>query len=204
MTWESLLRQAGAIEVHSFDGLVDIALALLCLSTIESGSVALIGTGGGASVVGADECEEAGLTVSPLPKEAVKALSRFIPREGTSLWNPLDLPWGQTSQELQKTIAIVASCRQIASLIIHLEVDSILHFFGWSELTKITDAIVAAARDCIKPVTVALRTSGFPEAVKPTLEQQQVLVAAGIPAYPTIRRAAQAISRILQHQRSIA
>lgn len=200
--WESLLRQAGAIEVHSFDELVDVALAFLYLSAIEGSSVALIGMGGGAGVVGADECEEAGLTVPPLPEEVMDALRRFTPQEGTSLRNPVDSAFGQSRQQLQETIAIVASCHEIASLIIHLDVDTFLHFFGERELTNTTDAMIRAARDCVKPVIVVLRTSAFPEAVKAILEHQRVLVAAGIPVYPTIHRAAQAISRVLQHQRS--
>lgn len=204
MVWESLLRQAGAIEVHSFDELVDVALAFLCLPAIQGNSVALIGTGGGVSVVGADECEEVGLTVPPLPDEMVEALSRFTPPEGTGLRNPVDLPFGQSRRQLQETIAVVASCHEIASLIIHLEIDSFLHFFGEGELTKTSNAIIAAARDCAKPVIVALRSSAFPEAVKVISEQQQVLVTAGIPVYPTVRRAAQAISTVLRHQSSRA
>lgn len=202
--WASVLRQAGAIEVRSFDELLDATLAFLCLPAPEHSGVALIGTGGGPGVVGADECEDAGLIVPPLPGEAVEALRRFIPQEGTSLQNPVDSPFGfgQTRQQLQETIAIVASCPEIACLIIHIEIDTLLHFLGERELANTTEAITGAARDCAKLVTVVLRTSGFPEAVKTILEQQQVLVEAGIPVYPTMRRAAQAIGKVIQYQRS--
>lgn len=202
--WASALRQAGAIEVQSLDELLDVAMAFLCLPALEHSGVALIGAGGGPGVVGADECEDAGLTVPPLPEEAVEALRQFNPQEGTSLRNPVDshFGFGQTRQQLQETMAIIGSCPEIASLIIHLGIDSILHFLGRRELANATNAIAEAARDCARPVTMVLRTSGLPEATKVILEEQRGLVAAGIPVYPTIRRAAQAISKILQYQHS--
>jgi acyl-CoA synthetase (NDP forming) len=202
MIWESALRQAGAIEVHSLDELVDVTLAFQCLPVIESNGVALIGAGGGTGVIGADECEEAGLAVPPLPEETMRSLHRFIPQEGTGLRNPVDTPFRQTGQQFQETIAIVASRREIACLIIHLQIDNFLQLFGERELANWTNALVAIARDCTKPVIVVLRTSAFPEAVKAILEQQLILVPAGIPVYPTIRRAAQAISMVLRQQRS--
>jgi len=202
--WESVLRQAGAIEVRSFEELLDVALAILCLSAPASGGVALIGTGGGPSVVGADECEDVGLTVPPLPEHVVEALRQFVPQEGTSVQNPFESPFGfgQSRQQLQETMALIASCREIASLIIHLEIDTLLHFRGEKELSTITDALISAALDCPKPVIVVLRTSGLPEDLRAILEQQQALVSCGIPVYPTIRRAAIAISKVLEYQRS--
>jgi len=202
--WESLLRQAGAIEVHSLDELVDVALAFHCLPTIESGNVAAICTGGGPGVVSADECEGAGLNMPALPERAVKALRRFIPQEGTGLRNPLDLPFNneQTSQQLQETIAIVASCTEISSIIINLEIDNLPYLRNENRLTKITTAITAAARDCGKPLVAVLGNSGLPETIKVVLEQQRLLVAEGIPVYPSIRRAARAINRVLKYKRS--
>ena len=200
--WKSMLRQAGAIRVHNFDELLDVALAFLYLSKIERGSVALIGVGGGPGVIGADECEEVGLTLPPLPAEAMEAIRQFTPQEGTSQRNPIDSPFRQSYQQFRETIAIVASCREIASLIIHLPVVSIVRLLGEGQLTSATEAIIAAARDCVKPMTVVMRTSASPEAVKAMLKEQQALMAAGIPVYPTVRRAARAISSVLQYRLS--
>ncbi|MFC2069777.1 acetate--CoA ligase family protein [Chloroflexota bacterium] len=200
--WESLLRQAGAVEVHSLDELVDAALAFLYLTSIRSGDIAVICTGGGPGVISADECERAGLTMPPLPEEAVKALRRFIRQEGTGLRNPLDLPFinEQTPQQLHKALGIVASCPEIDSLIVNLEIDIVAFLRDEKRLTKITTAIIAASRDCGKPVSVVLSTSGFPETLKIVLEQQRLLMAAGIPVYPSISRAARAINRVLQYK----
>ncbi|MFC1966840.1 acetate--CoA ligase family protein [Chloroflexota bacterium] len=204
MIWESMLRQAGAIEIHALDELIDVALAFLCLPAIESGDVAVICTGGGLGVISADECEEAGLTVPPLPEKAVKALRRFVPPEGTGIRNPLDLPFRRDRiiKQLQDTLAIVASCPEIASLIVYIEIDNLAYLRSKEIFTNTTATIVEAARDYGKPVIVVLGTDGCPETVKAILEQQRTLVAAGIPVYPSMRRAARAISRVLQYKQS--
>lgn len=204
MIWESMLRQAGAIEVHALDEFIDVALAFRCLPAIERGEVAVICAGGGLGVISADECEVAGLTLPPLPERAVKALRRFVPQEGTGLRNPLDLPFrhDRIIKQLQDTLAIVAPCPEIASLIIYIEIDNLAYLRSKEILANTTAAIVEAARDYGKPVIVVLGTGGFPETVKLILEQQRTLVAAGIPVYPSMRRAARAISRVLQYRQS--
>lgn len=198
--WRSLLRQAGAIEVLSFEELIDTALAFAHLSSIKGSSVALIGSGGGTGVVGADECERVGLTVPALPEHIVRSLSRFIPQEGTSIQNPLDLPFGQSSPDLREAMTIVESCPQIDCLIVHLETDTIMYFFGEEEFVKTTSAVVAATRDRAKPVAVVLRTSASPEVAPAVLKQQAMLTAAGIPVYPSIGRAARAIRDVLWYK----
>ncbi|MFC1940421.1 acetate--CoA ligase family protein [Chloroflexota bacterium] len=200
--WESMLQQTGVIGVHAIDELIDVVLAFRCLPVIKSGDVAVICTGGGLGVISADECEGAGLTVPPLPEKAVKALRRFIPQEGTGLRNPLDLPFrpSQTIKQLQETLAVVAPCPEISSLIVYIEIDNLTYFRSKEIFTNTTATIVEAARDYGKPVIAVLGTGGFPETVKAILEQQRTLVAAGIPVYPSMRRAARAISRVLQYK----
>ena len=200
--WESLFRQAGAVEVRSFEELIDTAMAFLCLPALGGANVALIGTGGGISVMGADQCEDAGLRIVPLPGKTEAALSTFSLGVGTSLKNPLDIPFEYNRQPLQQIIAMVASCTEIASIVIHLDVDAFLYVLDEGELTKCSNTIIAAARDCSKPIAVVLMTCGLPEAVKASLVQQRLLLAYGIPVYPTVARAARAISRVLQYQRS--
>jgi acyl-CoA synthetase (NDP forming) len=200
LVWESMIRQAGAISVGNFEELTDAALAFSCLSSVKGKGVALIGCGGGTGIIGADECEEVGLTLPSLPENAIQALSQFIPREGTGIHNPIDLPWGQTLQQFRETLAIIGSCPDISSLIVHYEVDIFWHIFGGRELEKMIEALISAARDCTKPVIAVLVTSGFPEAASAIQAQQHILLKAGIPVYPTVRRAAWVVSQVSQHR----
>ena len=61
--WDSLLKQANTLQVHSIDECVDIALALLLMEPPASRNTAIIGLGGGATVLAADDCYDAGLAL---------------------------------------------------------------------------------------------------------------------------------------------
>jgi acyl-CoA synthetase (NDP forming) len=200
--WESALRQAGAVIANGIDELVDFTLAFQCLPKIKSGGVALVGAGGGTGVLGADECEEAGLMLPPISGEALVSLRRFIPQEGTGLRNPFDIPTRQTRQQFQETINIVASGSQIGCLIVHIQLDNYLQLFGESELLNWTRALAAISHDCPKPMVLVPRTCSTPEAVKVISEQQAILLPAGIPVYPTIHRAARALGKLICYYRS--
>ena len=75
-----------------------------------------------------------------------------------------------------------------------------LEYFAADQETKIIAAYIEGVKDGQRFIQ-ALRNAA-PESVKAILEKQKVLVEAGIPVYPGIRRAAHAISTVVQYQRS--
>jgi acyl-CoA synthetase (NDP forming) len=67
--WEALVRQAGAISVKNLEDMVDLAEAFNFLTPGQGRKLAVLGGSGGSSVLAADQCEEAGLEVIPLPQD---------------------------------------------------------------------------------------------------------------------------------------
>ncbi|MDP6772473.1 MAG: hypothetical protein QF704_17330, partial [Anaerolineales bacterium] len=199
--WKSMLLQVGAVEALDLTEFVDTTLAFLHLPLIKTKGVALIGSGGGTGVLGADACEKAGLTVPPLPTDIINTLSQFIPEYGTSVKNPIDLPFSITAQDFLETINAAASYDDFASLIIHFDVDTILLFSGETRLIEMLDVVVSAALDCDKPVVVVLRASTSPEGAKIISEWQHILVSNNVPVFPTIDQAAKAISNVINYYR---
>ncbi|MBW2180708.1 MAG: CoA-binding protein [Deltaproteobacteria bacterium] len=88
---EGLIRQAGAVSTSSLEELIDIAACFYHLPPITGFRVGVGGGGGGASVLSADQCEEAGLDVIPLPDE----IKNKLREKGSSIWdwigNPVDM-----------------------------------------------------------------------------------------------------------------
>ena len=58
-TWETLVAQAGAVSAKSLEETIDTAVAFTFLPPVAGRSVGIAGGGGGDSVLGADQCEEA-------------------------------------------------------------------------------------------------------------------------------------------------
>jgi acyl-CoA synthetase (NDP forming) len=88
--WEALVRQSGAINVSNLEDLVDLAVAFNFLPPATGRKLAVIGGSGGSSVLSADQCEEAGLEVIPLPQDIRDKLKE----SGSPIWdwigNPAD------------------------------------------------------------------------------------------------------------------
>jgi len=89
--WETAVRQAGAVSARHPEELVDLATAFHFLPSVSGRRVGVAGGAGGSSVLAADLCEEAGLDVIPLPVEIREELKA----QGSQIWdwigNPADM-----------------------------------------------------------------------------------------------------------------
>jgi acyl-CoA synthetase (NDP forming) len=89
--WETVVNQAGAVLARNLEELVDLATVFSFLPPVLGRRVGVAGGSGGSSVLAADECEEAGLDVVPLPVEIRDELKA----RGSQIWdwigNPADM-----------------------------------------------------------------------------------------------------------------
>lgn len=83
-------RQAGLLEVSVPSELLDLSAGLSSLPLPRGNRVGIVTLGGGWGVVTADECNERGLTVPPLPDRIIDAIGRHLP-PFWSRGNPVDL-----------------------------------------------------------------------------------------------------------------
>ena len=129
--WKAMLRQAGAMEAASIEELM-IAMEAWSLgrrgrtSTIPStAGTALIGTGGGATVLIADACEEAGLSFAQFDGGTRSLLERMVPNAESlgGISNPVDIGADRLLSEpalLGKLVETVGADPNVGSLLIHV------------------------------------------------------------------------------------
>lgn len=198
--WHDLLRQAGVIQVHSIVELVDVALAFSRVSHPWGRNTAVLGIGGGASVLSADDFAEAGLVLPALPKEIRQKLRDICGGDaGAIFMNPVDLSFPAKLEIAAKTIA---AWDQIDLLIVQLPFE----LYGLVS-RKIKESMIMAAVDSMikigalveKPYTIVLHSYAAEWARQLAYEMQGKLVEAGFAVYPSIGRAASAISRVIQY-----
>jgi acyl-CoA synthetase (NDP forming) len=87
-TWEAMVAQAGAVKANTAEELVDLATVFRLSSPIGGRRVGVAAGAGGSSVLAADQCEQAGLEVIPLPP----AFREDLKRRGISVWDWLSNP----------------------------------------------------------------------------------------------------------------
>ncbi|MFI2206513.1 GNAT family N-acetyltransferase [Streptomyces sp. NPDC020192] len=183
MTRQALFTQAGITATRSVGELLETA-ALLHSQPLPAGTrVAIVTNAGGAGVLAADACTEAGLSLPPLPTEVTDDLLAVLP-QGAAVGNPVDATAAVAEDQL-------ADC--LDRLMRHPGVDAVL--------VAIVPTAVAAATgdDLIRALTDAPGRRAKPIAAV-RLEQDlpvRLLPAADggtIPSYAEPQAAARALA----------
>lgn len=198
-TWDSLFKQTGAIRVDSIEESIDTAVAFLHMPPPKARRAALIGFGGGQGVLGADYCFNAGLTIPSLSVKLMDELSRFTPKAGTSLVNPLDVSISWTPGDWGESIRIIGNSNEVDLLIIHMGM-TFQHLVpgGREAVSETGAAILSAVREIDKPAAVVFYNA--PELAGVAQEEQERIINAGIPFFPSLASAARAIGKLIQYQ----
>ncbi len=199
VTWDSLCKQLGIIRVHSLDELADTLATLVFMPLPRGRRVALIGAGGGTSVLITDEFERRGLEVPALPQEIREQIREFTPIAGNILRNPID--YSQTIVEIEKLVRTV-------NIISRWEgVDFLIGFFSpghtppsvRSRIPEMVDGMLEGSRASSKPMAIVFQLSNLPEEAKEILPLIQKCVSSRLPIYDSFAGAANAISLVLSH-----
>ena len=116
ITRQALFEQAGIIATDSYGELLDVAV-LLASQPIPAGkAVAIVSNGGGAGVLAADACAEAGLAVASTGAQARSRLRDVLPAEA-SLACPLDTTAAVSPEAFGEALHLAATDDGIAALI---------------------------------------------------------------------------------------
>ncbi len=200
--WSAMLRQAGAIEVHSLDEMTDSLLAFQQLRYRQGTRAAIIGGladgGGGNSVAAGDACMENGLKVPPLSLGTKQKLSELLGEVGSILGNPVDVSQAQFRglATLFQSIDLVARDTAIDIILIQEDIDILLPIYSRKGLEEINNFLIELGSKQNKPIIVVL-PHGSAESER--LQMEQKLLAASIPVFSSMERAAKAIHNINQY-----
>jgi acyl-CoA synthetase (NDP forming) len=201
MIWEAFFRQTGVIQVNSLDEGMDAVLAFALLPPPSRRGVFLIGAGGGTSVVNSDTCIDEGLDVPPPSSATMDELRKTVPIAGSIAGNPLD-DW-QTfinPDYLGSVLDLVCRDPAIGMVVVERLIPRRAYHMG-----AIPNFIASAIeqvrlRGNRKPVVfVADSGGGNPELAAEGADLLAEFGRGGIPAYPSVRRAARALVHLYQY-----
>jgi len=206
-TWETAVAQAGAISARNFEEMADLAVSFYFLPPIPGPRVGITGGGGGPSVLAADECEEAGLEVVPLPNEIREVLRTKAPAIWDWVGNPVDVSilggFGFTGIDM---LEMMAKSKHFDLLIGNItEVPLRREKETVSRLGGEIDGYIEVKRTSSKPLLTVLgeKSLGIEEYSnwrwKLTGKMRTKLLAANLPFYPTMKRAAKSARKLVDY-----
>jgi acyl-CoA synthetase (NDP forming) len=205
--WEGMLKQAGAIRVGCIEEMMDIALAFQHMPAPLGNRMVIVGIGGGASVILADEFSQAGL---PLPRLSDDLRQRLIDvfssEAGRIFKNPIDLNNFETPEKFFKTMNTLDQSEEADMLIIHVAFD---HFGLVSNKEKefwvgsFLQLIGQVKKNLNKPLAVILHSYSSADMKLLAQKAAMELSAAGIAVFPSIQRAAMALSKFTRYHATL-
>jgi len=199
--WEACFRQSGLTQVHSLDAWYDAVLAFLHLPAATGKGVFLIGGGGGNSVSYGDSCVRQGLDVPRLSAPIMDWLRRHVPEAGTISGNPLDVWTALTDASFVIQLLELAYQDPAVHMII---VDRVIprkafHMPGTPDSNPAVIEFVKKEGHR-KPTVFAVESDGGdPELAAQGAGLRAEYCRNGIPAYPSVERAARALLHLYRY-----
>ena len=185
ITRQALFEQAGIIATTSFGELLEAAV-LLASQPVPTGSrVCIISNAGGAGVLAADACAEAGLTVATLSHAAQARLAAILPA-GAALGGPVDTTAAVSAGAFSAALAEVAG---------DTGVDAVIALV----VPTAADDLIPALRAARPPVPLAAVLLDQPDAVQLLPPPGDGPAGLGVPAYAYPESAARALSRAARY-----
>jgi acyl-CoA synthetase (NDP forming) len=198
--WDAAVAQAGALAVDTVEELIDMMIAFAFMKSGTGRRLAMVGAGGGRSVLTADLCEELGLSVPPLPADVERKVAGKAPDLAGWLTNPVDqsmlagsgiggagvLEWLDESPGIDLLVGNVgepwAFGRPNAEAIVQ----------------RVTERFIQIGAKTAKPFAAVLGPSDYSDETQWRLvsDARERLVDAKMAVFPSVERAVRTLARL--------
>jgi len=201
--FDALCRQVKAIQVDDLDEMIDVLTALRFVRPLPRDTgAALMGAGGGPSVLASDEMEKEGLRVPCLSPAVQAELKQSFPLAGSIFINPLDTPNLIAPEAISTAMQLIGRVPEIHMLVYHLGYHPISQWgLGRLSLENFVKPAIGVMKEALrktgKPVLLALRPPQGLDGMTEFLAAQQAFVEAGFPVFYSMRQLARAMVRVI-------
>ncbi|MGY5052192.1 bifunctional acetate--CoA ligase family protein/GNAT family N-acetyltransferase [Streptomyces sp. 900105755] len=183
MTRQALFDQAGVTATRSVGELLETAALLYSQILPEGTRTAIVTNAGGAGVLAADACAEAGLTLPQFTPGAVDELAVVLP-DGASFGNPLDVTAAVSEEELRRCVDRLIQNPGVDAVLVVLVPTAVATATG-DDLIR---ALTWAPGRRTKPVAAVRLEQDLPVKLLPALDDGT------IPSYAEPQAAARALA----------
>jgi len=199
--WKAFFRQTGAVQVRSMEEWVDTMVAFCLLPAPEGKGVFFIGGGGGSGVVHSDTFIKDGLFVPPLSEDTMERLRQIVPAEGSIAGNPLDeFRVFQDSAYLAQILELAYKDPSIAMIVVdRLIPRNAYHLPDMPDSNPATIAFMKSKRHQKPTVVIVDSDGGDVDLAARGAAMRAQYCKAGIPAYPSVKRAARALVHLYNY-----
>ena len=197
--WESLVRQCGALPVHSLEELVDVLKGLLYIAPSTGERMGVMALTGGQAVAAVDAFAKQGFTIGPLSDSSYEELSQFFSVIGASYRNPLDISSNLPDQTVLVRILDILERDPTVDAITTELTTSLLdrrESMGEGYVSGLIDILANHRERTKKPYFCTVCPVDQEVAA---IDMRDRLLARGIPSFPTFHRSANAYRKLVTY-----
>jgi len=207
--WQSILKQAGAIQVNDTEEMAQANLAFAMLPPKPFRGISIVGGGGAIGVTACDTAETFGIEIPALPPQLQERIGSVLPKPGSSAINPIDVANPFVGPQALKEVLLGAAEDERIEL--QIIVSLLYHYKGLARAFGRPVAEVTPYRELAQCVRDAIDRTGKPViAVLPNMTRgvesmditelialtRQEYLSRGIPVFDELHDAIRAISHI--------
>ncbi len=126
--WESMMRQANAVQVNNSWEMVQASLTFVTLPERAYQGVAVVGGGGALGVTACDTAEAFGIELPILPEDTQEKIMAILPKPGSSATNPVDVANPGVPPEILKEVLLKSGMEEKIGLQILIQLFYIYKF----------------------------------------------------------------------------
>jgi acyl-CoA synthetase (NDP forming) len=199
--FDALCRQRKTIRVDDMEELIDVLVALRFTTPLPQGTgIAVVGTGGGGTVLAGDVMEKEGLHLPGLSPQIREDLKEYLPLAGSIFGNPIDATSLMSRQGILAILHRLGELPDIHMFVYHLGYHPVSQWGTErlrSAVPQAIEGLLEAKQVTGKPILLALRPSPDLQGMKDFFVAQEAFVEAGFPVFHSLIKLARAMARII-------
>lgn len=158
--WQSVLKQAGAVQVYDTEELTQTSLAFSLLPQKTFKSISIVGGGGAIGVTACDAAEIHGIEIPPLSDDLQARIGDHLPKPGSSAVNPIDVANPFVSPQALKEVLLAAG--EDKRIELQIIVSLLFHYKGLAQSLKQPVSAVTPFRELAQAVHDVVNQTGKP------------------------------------------
>jgi acetate---CoA ligase (ADP-forming) len=202
--WKAAAHQTGVVVAENVD---DFLAALTALQPgihrPQGPGLALVGNGGGATVLATDLSEELGLHLAELTPASKEKMAAISMPPGSTVGNPTDTPVGALNkaggESLGRVIETILADENVHGMVIHFNLVPFINYTNRQEIAEGLAAAIVQATTTSKTVFLALRSVSDPRLDPIRDYLLGVADQAKLPCFRSADEAVAAIARAYRH-----
>ena len=207
--WQSMIRQAGAIQVADSEEMAQVTMAFSMLPQKSFRNITVIGGGGAIGVTACDLAETHGIEIPSLSAELQERIGNHLPKPGSSATNPIDVANPFVGPQALREVLLAAA--EDPRIDLQIIVSLLFHYKGLAQAMNLPVSAVTPFRELAEAVRDVVDRTGKPVvAVLPNAKRglesmdvtemiamaRQEYIHRGIPVFDEMHDAIRAVARV--------